>query len=116
MLKRAGAEPSLWPLAATRLGSGAVLLAVALLTGALRRPDLPALRLLLLTAALDTAANSLYFLAARTSLLTLAAVLTSLYPASTVVLARLVLRERMTRTQLAGMGLALAGVALIAAG
>lgn len=65
---------------------------------------------------LDVTANVLYLEATRFGLLTLAAVLTSLYPASTVVLARSFLAERLERTQWAGLALAAAGIALIALG
>ena len=64
----------------------------------------------------DAGANALYVLAIRQGLLSLVSVLSSLYPAATVVLARIVLRERMGRRQLLGIALALGGVALIAAG
>jgi drug/metabolite transporter (DMT)-like permease len=65
---------------------------------------------------LDMTANAIYLLAARRGLLALVAVLSSLYPAGTVVLARIVLRERLVRVQLAGLAMALAGIVLIAAG
>ena len=65
---------------------------------------------------LDMAANAIYLLAARRGLLALVAVLSALYPASTVVLARLVLHERLTRTQIGGLALAGVGVVLIATG
>jgi len=65
---------------------------------------------------LGTIATLLFLLATQTGLLTVAAVVTSLYPALTVLLAALVLHERIGRTQGVGLGLALACVALVAAG
>jgi drug/metabolite transporter (DMT)-like permease len=59
-------------------------------------------------------ANAMFLLAARSGLLSLAAVVSSLYPAGTVVLARVVLHERITTRQQAGLALALTGVVLIA--
>jgi drug/metabolite transporter (DMT)-like permease len=64
---------------------------------------------------LDVTANGLYLLAVREGLLSVVAVLSSLYPAATVVLARVVLGERLRPAQLAGLGLGLAGVTMIAA-
>ena len=57
-----------------------------------------------------------YFYAAHNGLLAVVAVLTSLYPASTIVLARVTLGERLTGLRLAGLVLAGGCVALIAAG
>jgi drug/metabolite transporter (DMT)-like permease len=65
---------------------------------------------------LDLSANGLYALATREGLLSVVSVLGSLYPAVTVVLARVVLRERVARAQEAGVLLALAGVVAITAG
>ena len=64
---------------------------------------------------LDTSANGLFAVATTQGFLSLVAVVGSLYPVVTVVLAYLVLRERLERRQLAGVVAALAGVALIAA-
>ena len=64
---------------------------------------------------LDTSANGLFALATTQGFLSLVAVLGSLYPVVTVVLAYLVLRERLARHQMIGVIGALAGVALIAA-
>ena len=66
------------------------------------------LKLALSPRVLDTIANVAMLLALQASLLSLASVLISLYPAGTVVLAMVVLKERVTRWQAVGMVLALA--------
>jgi drug/metabolite transporter (DMT)-like permease len=65
---------------------------------------------------LDVVANALFALASREGLLAIVSVLGSLYPIPTVVLAHVVLRERISATQRAGVLVALAGVAMVAAG
>jgi len=65
---------------------------------------------------LDMLANVLYLLATRYGSLAIAVTLVSLYPASTVLLARVVLRERLSRLQLIGMAGALVAVLLIVRG
>lgn len=72
--------------------------------------------LLVAIGVIDTGATLLYAAAATKGLLSIVAVLSSLYPIVIVALARLLLAERVARTQLAGVGVALAGVALISAG
>jgi drug/metabolite transporter (DMT)-like permease len=64
--------------------------------------------------ALDAAANLAYLLAVRQGLLSLVAVLVALYPAATILLARLVLGERTGRAQRLGLAVAAGSVALIA--
>ena len=64
----------------------------------------------------DMAANLLFVLASRLGLLSIVGVLLALYPAATVLLAMLVLRERLHLVQVAGLALATAGVVLIAVG
>ena len=66
-----------------------------------------------MAAVLDSAANVAMLVALHASLLSLAGVLISLYPAATVVLAIVVLRERVSRWQAAGMVLAMVAVAII---
>ena len=77
-----------------------------------RAAAVPALALIGL---LDVGANACFALGTDTGLLSVVAVLASLYPVTTVVLARGVLGERLAAVQAVGVALALAGVALIAA-
>ncbi|TDC62534.1 hypothetical protein E1200_25455 [Actinomadura sp. GC306] len=122
LLKTAGDGSGLWPIVGARVGN-VVVIAVALLALALRGGDLgPRLSgwtligLALLSGTLDAGANVLYFLAAHKGMLSLAAVLTSLYPAITVLLARFAYTERLRAIQRVGMAVAVAGVALVTVG
>jgi drug/metabolite transporter (DMT)-like permease len=91
-----------------------VLAALALRPGfSLAERDLP---VLLLIGVLDTAGNVFFAVATTESLLAIAAVLGQLYPVVTVLLARFLLGERISRGQAIGVGCAFAGVALITAG
>ena len=111
-----GEDTGLWPLIGMRSSS---LVLVALITLALRRPLRPPSGTILGIAGaglLDVAANVLYLLATRHGLLTLVAVLTSMYPASTVLLARFVLKERFIRTQIVGLLFAAASIVMIVLG
>lgn len=106
-------DAGLYPLLGTRLLSMLLLLGGA---AALRLPlrvERPGLPTIGLCGVLDMAANVLYILAAHSGALSIVAVLSSLYPAATVALAGLVLRERLVRTQWAGVAVALAGVLCI---
>ncbi|RFS86910.1 EamA family transporter [Actinomadura spongiicola] len=122
VLKEAGDDSGLWPIVGARAGTLTVV-AAALLVMALRGRDLgppvpgrTLLGLALLSGILDTGANVLYFLAAHEGMLSLAAVLTSLYPAITVLLARIAYSERLRTVQRVGLAVAVAGVALVTAG
>lgn len=115
-MDRTGPGPALWPLSAATLASLGVLGGVAAVT---RQPWRPAVRSWPAVAAAGlcgTAASLAFLLAVRRGLLSLTSVLASLSPAATVALARVVVGERLTRWQLAGLVAAVAGVALIAAG
>ncbi len=93
--------------------TGFLLAAVALRTlGGVVARDVPALAGIGLA---DMAANLCFGVAATMGLLSVTAVLGSLYPVATVLLARLVLKERLLRVQWVGIAVALAGVGLIAA-
>ncbi|GAA2258832.1 DMT family transporter [Actinomadura luteofluorescens] len=122
LLKEAGDGTGLWPIVGARLGNLAIV-AVALLFLAARGGDAgPKLSgrtlivLALLSGSLDAGANVLYFLAVHKGMLSLAAVLTSLYPAITVLLARVAYSERLRAVQRVGMAVAVAGVALVTVG
>jgi drug/metabolite transporter (DMT)-like permease len=69
--------------------------------------------LVILAGTVDMAANALYLLAARQGPLSTVVTLSSLYPASTVLLARVILHERLSHWQITGVGCALAAVVLI---
>jgi drug/metabolite transporter (DMT)-like permease len=106
----------MWPVLGARIASVSLVTTGVLV---LRRPLRPAPGTLPTVAGagvLDAGANALYLLASREGLLSVVSVLSSLYPAATILLARVALRERMNHKQLVGIGLALTGVALIAAG
>ena len=106
----------LWPLVVGKVVSATLLVAVLLGTGRLLGQGRPAgIGLMVLCGVLDTAANVLFLLATRTGALSVSGVLVSLYPVVVIVLARLVLRERLTGLQLTGVGLALTASALLAA-
>ncbi len=113
-LALAGKHAGLYPLVAARVGSVGFLILLALLMRRSMRPAKGTLPLIALAGAIDMTANTLYLLATFAGYLSIAAVLTSLYPASTVLLARFVLNERLQRSQKVGVALALAGVVLIA--
>jgi drug/metabolite transporter (DMT)-like permease len=108
-------EAGLQPLLAARAASALFLCVVAIATRSSIVPRNNTLGLIVLAGAIDMSANVLFVLADHAGYLSIAAVLTSLYPASTVFLARIVLKERLALIQKAGVVLALAGVALIAA-
>jgi drug/metabolite transporter (DMT)-like permease len=118
-LKFAGSAGVIWPLATCRMGS---LTVCSLLVGgmALRGSAGAAVRMtrtVVLWAMgavlLDTSGNLLFIASTRAGRLDVAAVLASLYPASTILLAAWMLRERPTRRQGLGMAVAVAAVVMI---
>ncbi len=118
LIRNAGQSGTFWPVAAGRIGE----LAIVLIAGAvLGRGLLPrgtsALPLLAAAGAgvIDVVANICYVAATRTGMFGLAVVLASLYPGATVLLARVVLGERLRWVQRAGLALAAIGILLVAA-
>jgi drug/metabolite transporter (DMT)-like permease len=96
------------------LASTLFMLTLTLVTRRATLPSARALPLMVATGILDTGGNALFVLATQAGRLDMAAVLSSLYPASTVILARLVLGERVTRLQAVGIVAVLVAVVLIA--
>ena len=113
--KQAGHDGVFWPLVAARTASTLLVLAIVVFSPRDVRPLRAALIPILLSGLLDSAANALFIAATRHGRLDVAAVLSSLYPASTVILARVLLKERLSATQNAGIVGALVSVALISA-
>jgi uncharacterized membrane protein len=113
-LKNAGQSGVLWPVAISRSAGTVVAFGIALAT----RTRLTWGRggitgIALISGAIDAAANVCYVLATRAGLFGLAVVITSLYPGMTVLLARVLLGERMRWLQRAGLLLAAVGVVLV---
>jgi drug/metabolite transporter (DMT)-like permease len=115
LLHRTGPAAGLWPLVAARVVSVTVVGGWALLRGAPLRVPRAALPVVLVAGLGDVTGNALYLLATQRGDLAVTGVLASLYPASTVLLAQLVLRERLARSQAAGLATAAVAVVLIAA-
>jgi drug/metabolite transporter (DMT)-like permease len=111
-----GGASVLWVTLVLRAASSGIVIATALAL----RPRLPrepaTIGVLLLVGALDMSANVAVAAASTRGLVGIVSVLASLYPVVVVLLAHLVLRERIAQAQQVGVVLALAGVALISAG
>lgn len=99
-----------------RVVSFGLLLAAAAVARTSLRHSPRILAAVVLVGLADVAANALFALAAGHGLLALVSVLGSVYPVATVILAHVVLGERITRAQRAGVLAALAGVALVSVG
>ncbi len=112
-LSRTEAPAGLWPLAVSRTVSVTVFLTVALMRKESWKIPAVAMAPAIGCGALDMIANGLYLAAVREGQLSLVATLASLYPASTVLLARFVLGERLGRWQQVGVVTAVAAIVLI---
>jgi drug/metabolite transporter (DMT)-like permease len=114
-LSHASDDSGIWPLVAAR-GASVTAVGTLAVIGYVARaaPRGPALALTAVAGALDAGANVFYLLAIREGLLSVVSVLTALYPVGTVLLARLVLKERFATLQRAGMLIAAPAAILMA--
>jgi drug/metabolite transporter (DMT)-like permease len=102
-----------WPMVSSRLAGVATMVVYTLVTHQSFEPPKSVWPLLILNGMLDVSGNGLYILAGQAGRMDVAAVLASLYPASTVLLAGFFLHERLNRLQLAGILTALAAIVLM---
>jgi drug/metabolite transporter (DMT)-like permease len=113
-LADAGQSGVIWPVTISRAAGSLAAVGIALATGTRPwRNGRQVAAIALLSGSLDAAANVCYVLATRAGLFGLAVVITSLYPGVTVLLARVLLGERMRWLQRAGLLIAAAGVVLL---
>lgn len=109
-----GIEDSIyWPLAILRTASVVTLFIVLAGRKQLHPPKLNAVPLMVVAGVFDAGGNLFFALSTATGRLDVASVLSGMYPAITVLMAWIFLREKLSRTQLYGIGLALIAIALI---
>ena len=113
--KQAGHHGVFWPLVAARFTSTALMLMLVAISPREEHPLRGVAWLMVLSGLLDSAGNALFIAATRHGRLDVAAVLSSLYPASTVILARVLLKEKISRVQGVGIVGALLAVVLVSA-
>ncbi len=115
LISHVSATTTFGSLAIARFSSVTVLLALAFVRRQSVKLGMSVLPLVTLAGSLDAVGNVFFLLAAHSGRLDVAAVVSSLYPAATVLLAALVLRERVQRIQALGIALALVAIPLISA-
>jgi drug/metabolite transporter (DMT)-like permease len=113
-LAQAGQGAGLWPVASEQTSSLLLVLAIAIRTRVPLRPAIRAAGWPALVGASGMTATLLYFYATHFAMLATAAVLVSLYPGVTVLLARVLLHERFSPVQRAGLSLCTLAVVAIA--
>jgi drug/metabolite transporter (DMT)-like permease len=106
-------DSGIWPVVLSRLAAGALALPVAGLAAGFVRMPRPVLALAATAGVLDAVANLSFLLASRHGLLSLTGVITALYPAGTVLLAVLLLKERTGPVQRWGLAVAVVAVVLL---
>jgi drug/metabolite transporter (DMT)-like permease len=115
-LDRTSEASGLWPLLVAQVTSLLILSTVCVARRVRIAPRRPIAGLMVLAGCLAVVANISYLVATREGLLSLVAVITSMYPASTVVLATVLDHERMSNSQAVGLGLAVGALGMVGAG
>jgi drug/metabolite transporter (DMT)-like permease len=114
-LERAPSNSGLWPIVIVRIVTSTLLLVAALATRVMAKPPRDVFLLASASTLLDVLATVAFMLATREGLLTVVAVITALYPAATVLMARVVLKEHLQVMQRIGLLLAAVSVGVLAA-
>lgn len=112
-LGRTDHDSGMWPVVLSRLASSVLLLPLAVVGKSFVRMPRSVVAFAVVAGALDATANAAFLLATRHGLLSLSGVITAMYPAGTVLLASVLLRERTGRVQRIGLALAAASVLLV---
>ena len=112
-LARTAATAGFWPLLAARVMSVGLFAVSAAVGGRSLRMAAPVAAIVIAAGVVDMLANALYLIATRYGSLSVVVTLSSLYPASTVILARVILGERLSALQSVGIACALVAVVLI---
>jgi drug/metabolite transporter (DMT)-like permease len=112
-LARTDDDSGIWPVVLSRLVAALLALPVAVLAAGFVRMPRPVLALACTAGALDAVANLGFLLASRHGLLSLSGVITALYPAGTVLLAVLLLKEHTGALQRVGLAVAVVAVVLL---
>ena len=102
-----------WPLIVARIFSISLLVGISIFAKQFKVPDAKNLPVIALAGIFDVGGNAFFVLAAQTGRLDISAVLSSLYPAATVILAWLLLKERLSRVQFLGIVCAIVAIILI---
>ncbi len=114
LIDQVQAEGIFWPLVGARMATIPTFIIVAYFMKQTKVPGIKYLPIILLAGILDTGGNVFYVLAAKTGRIDIAAILTSMYPAVTVLLAWILLKEKLVYRQCAGIFFTMIAVVLIA--
>jgi drug/metabolite transporter (DMT)-like permease len=113
-LSRVGDDAGIWPLTTTRLSGAIVIALIAVISRRPLQPVRAALPAIAGAATLAIVGNAAFLFAATDGTVAIAAIIGALFPAFSVLLARIFLQEPLTSARLAGLGMAAASISLIA--